>query len=57
LAAVTAASVCDHRAFQPWVTRWPPVKSKPRLQPLSGAWLFVIVTDAWKPVSHWLVTA
>ena len=44
LAADTAAPVWVTVAFQPWVTFWPPVKSKARLQLLTAAALLVIFT-------------
>src|SRR5919197_347804 len=57
LAAVTVVPDWDHLAFQPWVTFWPPAKSKVSCQLLSADRLLVIFTEPWKPLSHWLVTA
>jgi hypothetical protein len=57
LAAVTLAPDCAQVALQPWVTDCPAAgKSKPSVQPSTGAPRLVIETLAPKPPDHWLWT-
>jgi hypothetical protein len=53
LAAVTVVPDCEYRAFQPWVTCWPTVKSQVRFQELTGVPRLVTTRLAVNPPGHW----
>jgi len=41
---------------QPWVIAWPLGKVKVRVQPFHASPRFLITSDPWNPLCHWLAT-
>jgi len=54
LEAVTAAPDWLMAAFQPCVTFWLPANDQPSFQLVSALPVLVTVTEAVKPLSHWV---